>query len=233
MKKILGLLLLVVMLASCGEETLVVRTPQHVYLASGEQLQIEVESSMKVTYSSTNDFHAVVDENGLVTARYVGDVQIRLSTPAVTEFILVSVIPQHTLYVEPYFEIGSTRYAVEKMYGKPYREDENCLVYQTPGVDATEYFYFCFDGSDNLVASVVTIKDGNEEELRKFLAERYVTVNEQEWTYRNTLEVGEETAEIRSFVSEKYGSRVVVYAAYGTDFGSFMKFAEPLKCCRR
>ena len=218
MRKLFGLLLLLLAVSSCEEDTnMIIHTPQRIHLYPGEQKQIEAESSQKIQYSSLNDYYASVDENGLVTARYVGDTQVRLSTSAVKEFIQVSVIPRYTLYVEPYYEFPSTRYAVEKMYGEPFKEEDNCLVYETLDVEASKYFYFCFD----------------EEELGKFLAERYVTVNQEEFIYRNTLEVTDETVEIRSFYSDKYGSRVVVYAPYGTDFDTFKTFAEPLKYCKK
>lgn len=234
MRKLFGLLLLLLAVSSCEEDTnMIIHTPQRIHLYPGEQKQIEAESSQKIQYSSLNDYYASVDENGLVTARYVGDTQVRLSTSAVKEFIQVSVIPRYTLYVEPYYEFPSTRYAVEKMYGEPYKEEDNCLVYETLDVEASKYFYFCFDDEDNLLASVATITEGNEEELGKFLAERYVTVNQEEFIYRNTLEVTDETVEIRSFYSDKYGSRVVVYAPYGTDFDTFKTYAEPLKYCKK
>lgn len=234
MKKLFGLLLLLLAVSSCKEDAdMIIRTPQRIHLYPGEQKQIEAESSLKIQYSSLNDYFATVDENGMVTARYVGDTQVRLSTTACTEFIQVSVVPRYTLYVEPYYEFPSTRYAVEKMYGEPFKEEDNCLVYETLDVEASKYFYFCFDDEDNLLASVATIAEGNEEELGKFLAERYVTVSQEDWTYRNTLEVTDETVEIRSFYSEKYGSRVVVYAPYGTDFDTFKTFAEPLKYCKK
>lgn len=234
MRKLFGLLLLLLMVTSCEEEAnMIIHTPQRIYLYQGEQMQIEAESSLKIQYSSLNDYYASVDENGLVTARYVGDTQVRLSTSAGSEFIQVSVIPRYSLYVEPYYEFPSTRYAVEKMYGEPYQDEDNCLVYKTVDVEASKFFYFCFDENDNLLASVASITDGNEEELAKFLAERYLAVSQENWTYRNTLEVTDETVEIRSFYSDKYGSRVVVYAPYGTDFDTFKTFAEPLKYCKK
>ena len=81
-KSLAALVMAAVIFASCKEEE---KSPEitlekdSVTLTSGGEFLINATSDYDLTYKSEDNYHATVDEKGLVTARYVGETNIVVS----------------------------------------------------------------------------------------------------------------------------------------------------------
>lgn len=202
MKKLFLLLLPLIAMTSCGDDngSITVTSKSPISLLKGEQFQIEASSEQPIRYGSLDEFHATVDDNGLVTAVYVGKTQVRLKTDDDTKFIDINVYPSSSLLVEPHntdFTIRRPEFI--KMYGDKYTtlgDDLKTLVYDVRdnGYGASEYFIFHFNDSSekaHLVKSQVILKAGtNIADVRAFLAERYKQSDSSANKYQNTLDGG-------------------------------------------
>ena len=104
MKKVAFLTVLpMLLLSACGEDdAMVITSSKEITLHKGEQSQIEVVSNEPVRYGSMDEYHATVDENGLVTANYVGETMIGVKSGSGQDFVTVNVVPVSSLLVEPY-----------------------------------------------------------------------------------------------------------------------------------
>lgn len=215
MKKVAFLTVLpMLLLSACGEDdAMVITSSKEINLHKGEQSQIEVVSNEPVRYGSMDEYHAVVDESGLVTANYVGETMIGVKSGSGQDFVTVNVVPVSSLLVEPYHsDFTIRRDVVEKMYGDGYSVVDDGIVYNLEEMGASASFGFYFAGTKEvLYRSEVVLKPGTDMvSVEQFLAERYKAVDGEEGKYQNTLDGGAGTVFVR--VSE--GSDGVITISY-------------------
>ena len=131
-----------------------------VILMHGQTYQIQATSSTPLTYESKNDFHAVVDETGLVKAMFVGETTILISNGIDTKSFRVNVLPEQHLYREPENFNGATLSDLISMYGQPSDNDGKMVRYDNwPGAK------FC----------AFSIKNGRTESAGVFIDTRYTS----------------------------------------------------------
>ena len=213
------------LLAGCADDDeITLKSDMTINLYSGETSQIVAESGQTIRYGSLSPYNATVDDNGLVTARFVGNTQVRLKTDDATLFIAVNVLPASSLYQEPthQFGVGVMRDEIERTYGRDNyttSADGKTITYkQTDENSNVEAYAYEFNGTNyksTLVSASVYLKDGMENGLRIFLGERYLPVDEQNWVYRNTLEETAETMVVKytsTVGSDGKKTNVVTYA---------------------
>lgn len=109
-------------MASCSNKKINVETSE-VLLHHGETFQIVAESDSPITYQSENEYNAVVDENGVVTANCIGETRIILNNGKYEETVKVVVEPLITTLSLPEIEVGESKSSVDAKYGQPQSED--------------------------------------------------------------------------------------------------------------
>ena len=193
---------MVSMFVSCGDdETMTIVSSKQITLNKGEQSQIEVVSDSPVRYGSMDEFHASVDDKGLVTANYVGETMIGVKSGDSQDYVTVQVVPVNSMLVEPYHsDFTVRRDIVIKMYGDKYTMAGDGIVYILEDMGASASFGFYFSGNKNvLYRSEVVLKPGTDKTaVEQFLSERYMpldggTGNE----YQNTMDGGAGTVFVK------------------------------------
>ena len=71
------------------------------------------------TYTSDNEYHAIVSNNGLVKARYVGTTTINISNSSEIKHLKVNVVPRHDSFSLPDINFGDSRETVIRIMGEP------------------------------------------------------------------------------------------------------------------
>lgn len=228
---LLSLPLLAAMSCSDDNRGITLISPDAITLHKGESYQIEAESDLPIRYGSVDEYYATVDQNGLVTGGFVGQTDVRLRNEEEYLFISVTVEPRSTLYVEPSKEFDALPDVAIAVYGKPYKstDDKSILIYRMADIPAAPYFFFLSNSEGRLFASGVILADGQENELRTFLGERYLAVDEDNWTYRDSLEDEPGSVYVKSGLID--GTRVVVYTSDTSIDAALEKAAEAIALC--
>ncbi len=202
MRKLIFLTVLpMLLLSACGDdESMVITSSKQISLHKGEQSQIEVISEQPVRFGSMDEFHATVDENGLITANYVGETMVGVKSGSEQDYITVNVVPVSSLLVEPYHSDFTVRKdIIEKMYGEEYSSSGDGIIYTLDEMGASASFGFYFAGDkDVLYRSEVVLKPGTSmDAVKLFLEERYMPVAGEEGKYQDTFDGGAGTVFVR------------------------------------
>lgn len=227
-KKLVWILSIVFIMTACGddEDFISLNTPDEITLEKGEQYQIKASSESAIRYGSIDEYHATVDDNGLITANFVGTTMIRLKNDSEEKYITVGVVPRNTMLVEPYHEsFWTQKTEIVKMNGSTYQSvNDNGIKYDVSGKEmgASESFEFYFKNKkdengktfhDVLNKVVLNLKAGTDEaSLKDFLGERYLPMENRGWTYQDALELVPATVVI-SVDKDASGKISVTYTA--------------------
>lgn len=190
MKKVLFLFAIMSMfVSSCSKDkddegmdnnTLKVeQTEFHLYV--GESATI-VSNAINPIFSIENKYYAAVSEDGVISAKFVGETEITISAENGQENIRIYIEPQYTYFNEPLMEWGATEEVIIDKYGQPDYRKNNWLGYygSTIGENYTICFYkitdiglescsVIFDGCS--LMSYVTIELHISERYRKVKAQ--------------------------------------------------------------
>ena len=187
-----------------------------VTLHFGEEYQIDVETDASLTFESENEYHAVVSENGLVSALFVGETNVIVSDGRSSATLRVIVIPQSNLYDEPYLEWGDSMANVAKFCGTPDATESDALIYMYPSqsVDMLSYMF----ENDKLDSVGVMVKVRYASELAKYLAERYLPVtNTQQAGYVFVNGLKPESVTMMIAMKQSGNYFMVIYVPYTDD----------------
>lgn len=144
---------------------------------STDTYQIQATSIADITYAVENRYHADVSEEGLVTARFVGETEITLSNGEDSKNIKVIVEPRHTVYDEPDIEFGETKKSIISKFGNPHLEGEFVMVYDEYSTNAPRLIIVFDDGKVSVYS--VMVKSSLISSLEDFLQERYMLYEEE------------------------------------------------------
>lgn len=166
-----------IVLSGCGKEddvdNSILLTSSNQTLFYDDEFQIDATSSLPITYTSEDEYHAKVSASGLVTAGRVGETNIVLSNGKDTKKIKITVRPESNLYPEPELTFGMTRAAVKSKLGTPDAETDAGLGWNNYSTNAP-LLACVFDEADKLEAYSVMVKTAYASNLADFLLERYV-----------------------------------------------------------
>lgn len=176
-----------IVLSGCGKEddvdNSILLTSSNQTLFYDDEFQIDATSSLPITYTSEDEYHAKVSASGLVTAGRVGETNIVLSNGKDTKKIKITVRPESNLYPEPELTFGMTRAAVKSKLGTPDSETDAGMGWTNYSTNAP--ILMClFDEADKLESYSVMVKTAYSSELGTFLGERYVpfSIDEENYT---------------------------------------------------
>ena len=125
-------LMIAVVLTSCSSDDdkgIILKTKSPIVLNSKQTATIEATSTKSISYKSKNEFHATVTNSGLVTAMFVGETEILLSSGSDTKLIKVEVAPKVNLYETPSIEWGASKSQIIAKYGEPNTENATGIGY--------------------------------------------------------------------------------------------------------
>ena len=177
-KSLAALVMAAVIFASCKEEE---KSPEitlekdSVTLTSGGEFLINASSDYDLTYKSEDNYHATVDEKGLVTARYVGETNIVVSNSENSKKVKITVEPKYDICEDLCQYLFKTKSQIVSKFGDNYTLNENyenCIFYE----DYTSYVSdLAFNIENDVVRSVLILVDKSYwPTLEGYLKERYV-----------------------------------------------------------
>lgn len=178
MTSLAALFMAAVIFASCKEEE---KSPEitlekdSVTLTSGGEFLINATSDYDLTFKSEDEYHAKVDEKGLVTAKYIGETNIVVSNSENSKKVKITVEPKYDICEDLCPYLGKTKSQIVSKLGDNYTLDENyenCIFYK----DYTSYVSdLGFWIEDDVVLSVLILVDKSYwPTLEGYLKERYV-----------------------------------------------------------
>jgi len=219
MRKNFALLILsIFVLVGCTKKEIVMDQTE-VTLHPGETYQIAAESSSPITYLSEDRFHAEVNVDGVVTAKYVGETNIKLSNGKDEKKLHVIVTPTNFCITEPDVAFGDSKASILEKFGEPDMEETEsgytALMYAYS--DYAMLMVFVLDENDNVVATLLGGMANITNDMKEFLGERYLyegpfeLEGEEGDAYINALTENEATIKIAHLVVEDQLS-IAVYS---------------------
>ena len=107
-------------LAGCQKEAAnLTVSPSEITLYAEGTKTITTNAS-NTTFSSKDEYYAVVDETGIVTANKVGKTEITVSGNGQTKEVPVTILPQYDLYPDIDVLVGKSKSEVTKLLGSNY-----------------------------------------------------------------------------------------------------------------
>lgn len=167
-----------------GPDTIVLN-PSEISSKKGETHQINVTSESDLTYSTENNFHAEVDENGLVTANYVGETMILVANAEDNKPLKVIVEPRSQLYPDPVLEYKKTKNEIRTQYGTPLAETNQVIAYDNYSANAPGLL-FVFDTNGICTGITILVKNAFLNQLADFVQERYHRISREELYFSDT-----------------------------------------------
>lgn len=134
----------------------------------------QLSATTNVTWSSENEFVAIVNSNGLVEGGHVGKTNIvATSTDGNSAKCEVEIVPVYSTYKEPYLEFGASKATVKsKETRKLYKEQTSSLAYEGEN-SFVELVLYSFDDDGKLKGASIALSLACASEVTKFLLERY------------------------------------------------------------
>lgn len=164
---------------SSNDDDFSISSPKSIEILSNETSQITC-SDTKAVYSSKDEYIATVSENGLISAKRIGETYIDVNGQ---KSIKVTVKPLITSFTEPQLLFGATKDEVYSKVGTNYStSNDSGIGYITTSGRVKGHVYLMEDGKVTAVCMLVsTIYIEN---LTNFLLERYMpaTFSEENYT---------------------------------------------------
>ena len=167
-------------LSSCSKKDIELQET-NITLHYGDKYQINAKSKTPILYTSSNNYHAEVDQTGLVSAHFVGNTTICLQNDYEEKSINVIIEPQHHLYVEPHIAFGESKNSIINKYGNPTSSNEKTIAYKNYGLIGFSLLVM-FDDNDNVNGYAVIVPTLYNSILSDFLGERYMFIGTQDYT---------------------------------------------------
>lgn len=194
-----------------------------VTLNQGDQYTIGYENGTNLVYTSDNPYVATVDNNGVVTANFVGNANINVAASEGNQILKVNVAPLYTLYEEPYLDFTMSKTEVMDMYGDTYlgQSVDGDLEMSFFQVNSKYAYAFLFTG-DELEAIYAVCQYTGIDKVRQFLSERYSYIYEEDgmYTYTNWLDLGITTTTYKGDINFGYGCLVCYFPVDFSDMAN-------------
>ena len=167
-----------VMSCSKDDDEFSITSSKSVELTSKGTSQITCSDS-KASYSSEDEYVATVSDNGLITAKRIGETFIDVNGQ---KAVKVTVKPLITSFTEPQFLFGATKNEVIAKVGSNYSSSTDTGIAYIPTSGKVKgYIYLMENGKVKAVSMIVSTL--YLESLTDFLLERYVPATFVEANY--------------------------------------------------
>lgn len=169
-----------------------------------------------VTYQSRNPYVATVDDEGLVTANFVGETIIDVKADEGKAEFKVTVNGKYHTFDEPCHDWTKTRSQVFAMH--PTLSFSESGDYWMAIVDDNRamLLQYGFDSSNKLISAAITISQDYAVQSMYFLSERYLPVTSKDGAYYFVNGITESTVDTIVSLSKITGYKVymIVYLPY-------------------
>ena len=175
-KSLAALVMAAVIFASCKEEE---KSPEitlekdSVTLTSGGEFLINAISDYDLTYKSEDNYHAKVDEKGLVTAKYIGETNIVVSNSENSKKVKITVEPEYDICEDLCPYLGKTKSQILSKFGdNDISNNEKYITYE----DYTSYVHYLTFRIENdvVIGIAISVNKSYWSILEGYLKERYV-----------------------------------------------------------
>ena len=195
MKKSIICLFLALFLIACEKASKDLQlSPSSVNLYYEEVQQLKVlNENGPFEWSTANDFHAIVNLSGKITAGHVGSTVVTVKQGEKKGTCSVTIKPKYYLYDTPYLGWGETMSQVSSKLGTPTQTQAKALIYTLSESDGIIAMYLFTDGKLTGVGILVNIK--NAATLAHYLVERYqpFSVEDGKYYFMNALNFSDAT----------------------------------------
>lgn len=203
---------------SCKKDEKINLLSTEISLYHLDKCSIQATSSLPITYTSSNEFHAKVNTAGLVEGRYVGKTTIKLMTDNDIRYVNVTVKPKYNLYSEPNIQFGESKSSIINKFGEP-DNTTSTGVYAYNMVGMFNYILMIiFDDNDKVETYAIAVSSDLTSTLSSFLSERYMFIhydNSKYW-YVNGLTPQTTTKYIVNYLMN-VNYWVVLYMPFNTE----------------
>lgn len=225
MKKIILLIAAMAMIIGCQND----KPSNGVYSLNSNQetllytstFQLEVKGgTAKATWSSRNEFVAKVDQNGLVAAQHVGQVDILCEVGSQTLECKIIVAPTSTLYAEPLLSFGQSAAEIKNTETREFiDQDTESLSYRDDDGNIVMYMF----ESDMMSTCAILLPISTEaKEVVEFLTERYIYLGQEvDYFLWASNTVGVALSVVKSGVLVMYVPLDETYSAISANKSSF------------
>lgn len=186
-------------------------------LTHNDMAALSVNEDVEVEWSSMDPFVASVNENGVVVGNYVGATVIEAKTvDGLSDVCVVGVVPMYYTYDEPYIEWGKTQ--ADVLAGQEFAQDytlDGTEVSCSQSTGKTFSARYLIDPDKGLYYAEVQIKGSYEDEIHKFLDERYMYIGYQDGAryYIHGLSMDTYDYSVRCY-RVKHNSKTYIAIAY-------------------
>ena len=197
--------------ASCCKE--INANPTELSLFVGDQATI-FTTNEKVTFNTSNPYHASVDEIGLVTANKVGQTNITIESKKETTNVPVTIEPRFTYFDEPFLVFGSSINEVVEHHGNYTMEINNWYIFNNYGPHSSILSFKFEDDVLTAVEVTIDLNDGGVD-IEGFMLERYTPTNTkvEQQTFTNDLS-GLTPASIKLTIVPEVDAATIRYEPY-------------------
>ncbi len=177
MKKLLYIMGIMLLIMGCKKKAEdghdITLSETTVILHKNDEYSINAESPLTLYYTSDNEYHAIVSNQGVIKGRYVGTTSINISNNYLTKTISVTVNPRYNSFNIPDITFEDTRDYITQTLGTPdYIHDDGKTIgywFNNGAPEEMEYHLT----NDLVVGYKATFYRSLETEIKNYLGERY------------------------------------------------------------
>lgn len=145
-----------------------------VQLRTGEE--VPIGSNLPAEWSSSDEFVASVDAQGVVIGEHVGTATVTAVSGSDRRECIVEVLPKYETYIEPAYQLflQSPALLEEAETRELLGREDNIIRYkgEKPYIKEVEYFLSNTE-DEKIIRACIVISISMEDEVIKFLSERY------------------------------------------------------------
>lgn len=215
MKRMYFVLLLPLVMSNCSKEershNIELQTTSKT-LFYEDEYKIVAESKDPITYTSSDEYHATVSKEGIITAGHVGETTIILNNSHDTKILNLYIKPRLVLYKDPFLKFGTPWWSVINELGEPDDQTYTSFAYNLNS-DVAPLIMYTFDNYDNLEYVTVLVSSSRTDDLVDYLLERYIPVSISDLVFVNALTADKTSMFVKL---ELYNSFywMIIYANY-------------------
>jgi len=165
-------------MAGCKKEEVISLNKTEITLKPNQTFKLVVSPDASgYVFKSGNDNIAEVFSSGLITARLVGTTNIEVTNTDKGGYAkcLVTVIPEYTMYREPYLVFGSVRSYIKSYETREITDENDSTILYTGENSSIESLMYSFENSA-YTSCVCAIPPDQLTLLENYLAERYIYI---------------------------------------------------------
>lgn len=142
-------------------------------------------ASTGFTWKSSDEFRGTVDQNGLLTAKKVGEFNVTATKNGKTVTSKVTVSPYHTFITPPHLDWGSTKAEIKAKETRTIYGETSSVIMYRGGTSDVQYVGYTFDSSGKLINTIVIFGFNTSitSKVMEYYNERYLLISTENSQY--------------------------------------------------